>query len=189
MLSGFPGGPGVATTYFLDTDTALASLHDFWEAMALGMPSAVTIVQDPAGDVIEDTTGEITGSWGADPVGAITGASASVYAAPVGIVVEWLTSTILDGRRLRGKTFIVPMSSSVLDTSGSIADTALVGLRAAALNFSIEQSASFVIWHRPKFGPKPVGGGARPLLQAGGHGLVTSTRVPDKSAVLRSRRD
>ena len=189
QLTGFPGGPGVATFYFLDVSTAVESISSFWGRIAPSMPPSVTVTTERTGDTIEDTTGALVGSW----VGGVTtphvGASAGQYSAPSGGLVEWMTNTILDGKRIRGRTFIVPLGASQYDTDGSLSNGLVVGFLSAGTQLILEQSTSFVVWHRPFKGRAAIG--TRPARPAhlGGHGLVTASRTPDKSVVLRSRRD
>lgn len=187
-LTGFGGGPGVATMYFLDTDTAVASVHDFWGTVAAAMPPVVHMQVVPAGDIIESTTGTITGAWAASAVTEVVGQGAADYASPAGVIVGWGTNTILDGRRLRGRTFIVPLSFDAYQNDGTIGTTTLPNFVNAATGLISEQADSFVIWHRPR--EAVAADGSRPAItaRAGGHGLVVRHTVPDKVAVLRSRR-
>lgn len=189
VLSGFPGGPGIATMYSLDVATFVASLHTFWNDIAARVPSDFHAQVQNTGDIITDTTGELTGAWSASSVASVTGSDSAAYAAPAGAVVRWQTETILDGRRLRGRTFVVPLGGGGYQTDGSLASTYLGTLQTAATAFIASQSSSFVVWHRPFAGSPAVG--ARPARPAhdGGHGFVTTAIVPDMAAVLRSRRD
>ena len=189
ILSGFPGGPGVATMYFLDVSTAVESVSTLWASFAQGMPSDVTITPERTGDIIEDTTGALVGAWVGGVVTASVGAVAGKYAAPVGCHVRWDTATILDKKRLRGRTFVVPLSAVEFTASGSIDPGATGTFQAAATQFIVAQSASAVIWHRPFKGSAATA--TRPARPAhlGGHGLITTSRVPGTATVLRSRRD
>ena len=188
-LSGFVGAPGVATFYFLDVATAVESLHTLWTALVVDMPSGATAQVESTGDIIESTTGVITGAWGGTPQTILNAAGGAAYAPSQGMMIRWTTGTILDGHRLKGRTFVVPMSADAYIAGGTINPVHANPAAAAAVQFVIEQSASLVVWHRPKFGPRPVGGGARPVLRTGGHGLVTGSGVPTKPCSLRSRRD
>jgi hypothetical protein len=188
VLTGGAIGQGVATMYFLDMSTAVPSVKDFWTALAPAMPVGISIQVESAGDVIEDTTGEIIDAWTRPSVSALGTSGGSNYSAPSGAVVRWNTATILDGRRLRGRTFVVPLASGGYDTDGTIGGTTLSPILIAAEALVTSQSSSFVIWHRPFAGapavpPRP----ARPAHD-GGNGLVTNALVPDRVAILRSRR-
>lgn len=189
ILSGFQGGPGVATMYFLDVATAIESVSRFWGALSAVLPNTVHITPERSGDTIEDTTGALTGSWLGGVVSAATGQNPGAYSAPSGAVVDWRSGTVLDGKRVRGRTFIVPLAAGGYQDDGTLSPGTIGTIQAAATQFIVEQSNSFVVWHRPYKGRAALG--TRPARPAhlGGHALVTASSVPDKAAVLRSRRD
>lgn len=176
IWSGFSGGPGVSTMFFLDVATAVASVHTFWTDLVGQFPDDVHIQVENSGDIIDDATGDLTGAWSADAVASVNGSSGGVYSAPSGAVVDWLTETITDHRRLRGRTFLVPVISDVYASDGTLDSGHMATILAAAEALVAAQSTSFVIWHR--------GSGSD-----GSNGLITAARVPDMAAVLRSRRD
>lgn len=188
LWNGTPGGAGVSTFYSLDTATVLESLHTMFNSIKLMIPPAAHIVIAPSGDVIDSTTGAITGAWSGAPQAEVVGSAGADYAGPTGAVLNWGTSTILDGRRLRGRTFIVPLAHP--NFVGGHLDAGSRGLlEAAAREYVIEQSASAVIWHRPYAGRVAGPGVTAKAAHGGGHGLITSALVPSLVAVLRSRRD
>src|ERR1017187_388180 len=92
--TGFPGGPGVTTMYFVDTATACAELKTFWEAVKGLLPSDVRILVENAGDTVDSVTGALTGAWSADAETATVGDSSDKYSAPAGAVINWNTETI-----------------------------------------------------------------------------------------------
>jgi hypothetical protein len=188
-LSGFTGGPGVATFYFLDVATALPSLQSLWTVLAQTMPNIVTIQVENSGDVIEDTTGTIVDQWTQGAEAPIFGGLGGKYSAPSGYCLNWLTQTILDGHRLKGRTFVVPTGVDIYDLDGTIVTATVNAVNTAAATYVNDQSASAVVWHRPRKA-RPADG-SRPAVtaRAGGHGLITSALVRDKAAVLTSRRD
>lgn len=187
-FTGFPGGPGVATMYATDCTTFLTSLTALWTAVSGAMPTDVNIQIENTGDIIDETTGELIGAWTGPAQAMLSGLSGGTYAAPAGCCLDWITSTYADGRLVRGRTFVVPVESSSYQSDGSIGTVTLAALVAACAAFVTAEGAFFVVWHRPYAGrpaapPKP----ARPA-HLGSAPLVTSSRVPDRVAVLRSRR-
>ena len=176
VWSGFPGGPGVTTMFFLDVATAVASVHTFWTDISDRLPLDVHVQVQNVGDIINDETGDMTGAWSAESVTVVNGASDNPYAAPVGACINWLTETIAHARRLRGRTFIVPISNQDFQSDGSLGAAPRADILAAAEALIESQSLSFVVWHR--------GTGTD-----GSNGLITAATVPDKAVVLRSRRD
>ena len=187
--TGFPGAPGVSTFYFLDINTATESLHTLFDAMKTILPNDVVVTVGAAGDVIEDTTGALVDSWVHAATLPVGGQSSAATAGPAGLLLGWDTSTILDGHRVRGKTFIVPVSSTQYGVNGSVLPAQQVAIKVATDAFLFEQSLSFVIWHRNRVARAATATHLAVTARAGGHGLVTSTRVPSKVVVLRSRRD
>lgn len=188
-LSNFPGGPGVATHYFLDQQTAMASLHSFWTRMASAMPTTVIVRVEPTGDILESTTGALTGTWSKPPLLDIPGLVPGQYSAPSGAAITWLTQGIVARRRVRGRTFIVPLGGGRYDGNGSLDDGTRGGFAQQAQDLVFEQSLSHVIWSRPFPGAPAVGTKPARAPRQGTAHLVTASRVEDKVAILRSRRD
>lgn len=175
--TGFVGGPGVSTFYCTDPAALLPDLRTFFEALKTTISDNVLIEYENAGDIIESTTGVLTGAWSTSVVSNTTCTNGEPYNAAGGLVVNWLTDVILAGRRLRGKTFVVPIGGGgAFDSNGQIDGgvRATVDAAAAAL---IASAGGLEIWKRPKGGT------------GGGHGAVTAGVTSSKAAVLRSRRD
>jgi len=189
QLINFPGGPGVSTMYFLDTTTAVASLETFWTALAPFLPGDIDILIEPGGDQISDVNGELTGAWTADPVAEITATGSSTYAAAGGALINWNTATILDGHRVRGRTFVVPICSNLYTDQGQLTTALQSDFQGYANEFVTEQATSFVVWHRPFAGREATTKLKAKAAHDGGHALVTGSSVSTKMAVLRSRRD
>jgi hypothetical protein len=108
-----------------------------------------------------------------------TAAAASVWSAPSGAVISWSTGTIRNGRRVRGRTFIVPLSAEAYDTDGTIKPVphGRLGDAANALR-APGVEVKFALWGRP----------SAPAVNDGVQADVTGHRVPDMAAILRSRR-
>lgn len=189
QLTGFIGAPGVATFYFLGLQTARQSLQSLFTAVAPALPDDVTAQVEAAGDIIESTNGALVGSWSKDPLPPIVGQQVGGYAGPAGCMLRWNTNGIVGRRRVRGRTFLVPLAATNYNTVGQILPAVVSGIAASANAFVFEQSLDFVIWSRPFIGaPATPTRAARPA-RLGSHSLVTSATVPTKVVVLRSRRD
>lgn len=187
IFTGFAGAPGVCTMYFRDTLTAVDSVHQFWDTIRGIVPDDVTAQVDNVGDVIEDSTGALLGNWISAPVLPIVGGQTGAYAAPAGGAIRWQTGVILNGSRVSGRTFVVPLAASSFDLNGSLTPVAIAYMTDAAAALVLQQSSSFCIWHRPFAGSPAVGTRpARPPF-IGSNALVVGGRVLDRVAVLRSR--
>lgn len=178
VWTGFTGAPGYTTWYFgAGTTTQSVQMRAFFDAIKGLIPSTVSVQVGSTGLLIEDSTGAATGTWTTAAQTVVVGTAVGTYSAPAGAVVNWLTSAYIGGRRLRGRSFLVPLSGNVYQNDGTLGTTSLGTLQTAATAEVTASGTSFIVWKRP------VGG-------AGGtQSPVTSSIVPDKCVVLRSRRD
>lgn len=189
--SGFPGGPGYSNLYFRDfigdgtldqaiVDGALAKTDTWLAAIRAGLPSSVMTRVDNTVEAIEDTTGALQGFWTGTTAAAAGGSGGTAYSAASGAVVTWYTSTVRNSRRVRGRTFIVPLGTLQYETDGTIIPTRLASYNAAC-EALIDQGtvADLGIWSRP----------TTPGGTDGDWSVVTAFRIPDMAAILTSRRN
>lgn len=191
---GFPGGPGVTTLFAVDAAGMQGDVQSLFEAFAVQFPPDVTVKQETFGDTIESTTGILTGGWIGTDHPAIVGSGGSNYAAPVGAQVQWLTDGIHAGHRVKGRTFIVPISSNLYQDNGSLIDSLVLFLATAGGDFVTATADNFKIWSRPRDATPSwtdVHGKVHPARPAvdGSATSVSGVKVPDKAVILRSRRD
>jgi hypothetical protein len=189
VWTGFPGGPGVSTFYTSAVGIMVPAVHTFFVTLLDLLPSDVSIQVESSGDTIDDANGAITGSWVSPPQPVVVGGFAGTYSAPSGACITWLTDAVVAGHRLKGRTFIVPLGTNAYQNDGTIAPANLAIIQGAATLLSGVLANGMLVLARPFAGapavpPKP----ARPA-RAGVSAPVTGSRVADKAAVLRSRRD
>lgn len=155
----------------------VAAVAAAFDAAAALFPIDLTITVPGTGDTIDDTTGELTGVWTAAGGDTTTGTTAFGSAAGVGACITWNTGGIVNGRRLRGRTFIVPIHAQNYATDGTLVTSSLSALQTLAN--SLQAAGPMGIWHRPT----TVGGS-----DGTSYGVI-SNKVRDKVAFLSSRRD
>lgn len=173
---GLGGLPGLSTFYYGVASPNVSDCVAFFTAIKALVPTALSWTIPSSGDEIDDATGQLTGSWLGSGGGTVTGTGGNTpYAAGVGARVVWNTTTIVNGRRLKGATFLAPLLAAKFDASGTIDNAALTTLQTAASAFAASGVAK-EIWHRPVGG---VGGTSAPINDA---------LVPDRVTSLRSRR-
>lgn len=181
-----PGVVGAAATvlHFDGTEEAappVANVRAAFDSAKLVLPAGVTISFPSAGDTIDDKTGALQGVWSGPAVTPVVGTNPASPMAGVGACITWTTGGIVNGskgpRKLRGRTFIVPLASAACDAQGTLADPTLALLRPLA--DSLMASGGLAVWHRP------TSAGAADGNSYG----VLSNNVRDKLAFLRSRRD
>ena len=159
----------------------VAAIKGAFQAAAGLFPSGVTITVPTTGDAIEDTTGHLTGVWSGSGGGSVSCSGTANSPAGVGACIGWTTGGIVNGkkgpRKLRGRTFLVPLHGGCYDGDGTLYPTALT--QAQALADALRAAGPLAIWHRP----------TTPGGSDGNSYGVLSGVVHDKVAFLSSRRD
>lgn len=163
------------------TAPPVAAIKTAYNNVAARLAPGVTITVPSSGDIIEDTDGSLQGTWSGTG-GSVTGGSAgTASAAGVGACVSWYTGGIVQGkrgpRRLRGRTFLVPLSNASYESNGTLESTTLSSLKAFA--DGLMGAGGLAVWHRPN----------KTLVLPGNSYAVLSNNVRDKVAILTSRRD
>lgn len=200
--SGFQGAPGFTILHFKhfsdegvspDQAAAAATTADtFATAVANVLPGGVSIQVQSDVEVLDHNSGELLDILtvpGKTPK-TNPGGTGIGLVGPAGAVINWRTSTVRKGRRMRGRMFVVPLAVSRFDSNGTLSQGA-IDILVNAGNALIADNANldFGVWGRPT-----------PILDADGKptgehnndglfGPVRACNVPDMAAVLRSRRD
>jgi len=200
VWAGFNGAPGYSNFHFADIGTdagrnaAGAAVHSFFQTLMPHLRISWTV--SVLGEVTEYdmATGDLLGAAAMTTVPAfVTGSDTSnSWAGGSGYSVQWNTGLIHTGRRLRGRTYIVP-AANVFEADGTMSLTAinLAGTAAAALIGAV--GAEFSIWKRIFTKPTLDMTGAEikafKQVQVGGAlAPVTGYNVKDSAAQLRTRR-
>lgn len=188
--TGFPGAPGYTNLYFAPAaggtvnqavvDAAAAKAHNWLTAWISTIPPVATVTVDPTVETIAYENGELTGFWAATPGAGRVGTGASTYSAPAGACVSWYTAGIRNGRKIRGRSFMVPLATTAYDTTGTLDATRLTSWKTATTTLIANtDAAKLAVWSRPS------SSGATDGIAYD----VISYQIPDKSAILTSRRD
>lgn len=174
--TGLAGLPGVSVFHFIPGNPAPASLVTFFTAIAGVFPLGLSWTIPTSGDTFDDATGTLTGGWTGSGGGTVAASGAAQHASGCGAYVNWATGFIVNGRRLRGRTFLAPIMNSAYDSAGTIVTGNLTTLQNAATALAVGDG--MVIWHRP----------TTPGASNGSSALTISAQVPDQVTSLRSRR-
>lgn len=182
---GFQGGPGYSNFFFTElpsTPSVLAArqaVADFFDGFNSLLPTGVEIVVENEVAIIDELTGQtLDYAPTTEVVDSVEGVVSGGYAGASGAVVNWNTAGVRAGRRVRGRTFLVPLAPVAFDSSGTLSSSALNLIRSSADGLvGTGFDSGLGVWARPTNG-------------AGGefHEVIGAT-VPDLAAVLRSRRD
>lgn len=184
--TGFVGAPGYTVFHHRafeadptgESDQLLNALNIFIGGIRDRLPNVVNVAIDPEFEIIEDSTGVLQEVVSKVAPAAQPGTGGTTYSAPTGAIINWRTGQIRNGRRIRGRTFLVPLASSCFDVDGTLLTLARTDLAAAAETLRTAEGPQLCIYGRPTVGAAD-----------GVNGEVVSSSVPDMAAVLRSRRD
>jgi hypothetical protein len=170
-------GPSRAVFYFNEAATGFASaVGDLWTDMQSWMPTGSGGTVYMSGDILDAATGDLVGAWSEGADGGFGFSGDAKFAAGVGARIVWGTEGFAAGRRVRGSTFVVPLTYGVYDSDGTLTSGAVTGLQDAVDTFAAAVTGDHVIWTRPKAGT------------GGGISTVITSQVADKVSWLRSRR-
>lgn len=201
--SGFQGGPGYTIFHFstgtegfhtvTEAEAAVDRVDAFAEAIKGMIPYQTALQVESDVENIDPATGEMTTVFSATPAAAhnATISLGPTFAGPVGMVINWKTAGVREGRRVRGRSFLVPLLSQTFDVNGTATSAALTTVNAAAapLYAGTSGDVRLGVWARPT-AIKDVNG--EPTGEYNPDGIwhaATAHSVPDMAAVLRSRRD
>lgn len=185
--TGFVGSPGYTNLYFINPEEPTLAIRDttagrvkaFFESVKLMLPSTVNVAFPSEMEELATDTGALQQTLPITAIANSVGTQVGKFSSPTGAVVNWKTSLVVNGRLVRGRTFIVPLSVNAYDTDGTLATTDRNNLATAASALcSHQDNLVLAIWHRPSPGGSD-----------GVAGQVASASVKDKAAVLTSRRD
>lgn len=189
--TGFQGSPGYSNFFFSpgeggffdDTTADLCAdkVDTFFGSVAGLFPSVFRISTLSDVDEIDPATGELQRTFNAGARGAVAGtAAANGFSGTSGAVVTWRTSGVRNGRRVRGRTFLVPTANVAYDIDGTLQTSTITTITNAANAL------------KTPFSNHQLGIWARPSNAAAADGAwfpISSVSVPDEAAVLRSRRN
>jgi hypothetical protein len=188
VISGAVGLPGLATHYYRSTTVggvladaqAVANrVRAGWSAGTGIFQNVITVQVQPQVDVLDDTTGKITGGQTVTAPAVVTGTGVGGFGpTPAAGLIRWETNTIVRGRRLRGRTFLSPLGANMF--SGSVMAPGFLTAAAAiavGMEGTLPANPPMVVWSRPT------------AAAVGTSADVTGHTIPTLIAVLRSRRD
>jgi hypothetical protein len=198
--NGFQGAPGYTNFHFrefsagLDQQQYAAQAADrvaiFFNECRTLLPAGVQIQVQGEAALIEETNGEMQDIIGFTPPALILtpGTNLDGYAAAVGAVITWRTRVVRKGRRIKGRTFIVPLKGDAYGSDGTLSLDTVGQLNTAANNLNDDtKQPDFGVYARPTRTKNA--DGSVSVANDGLWASVESHSVPDMGAVLRSRRD
>lgn len=183
--SGFTGSPGYTTLYWSAAQASLMQpgVVTFFDGIKQFLPTAFSVVIPNNGTELDEATGKTTNIWSSGTTTTIVGTATGAWAAPSGGLVRWETGRFLRGKRVRGRTFIVPLGSGFY-SSGTLTTTCANGINTAA--DGLRGKGALQVWSRPIMDHTV----NPPVVKTPGQAFpVTSNACPTKVVILTARRD
>lgn len=189
----FIGAPGYSRFTFdgpatvADAGAVTSKVRAFFAALTTLIPAGATVQVQQNVPIFDSQTGLLTNEIAASAAPAVvtgTGATTNGYAGGAGAFIGWKTGNIWQGRRVQGRTFLVPLTA-VAESNGSLTSGAISTITTAGNGLISPSTPAFGVWAK-KFAP---GSDGKPQQVDGSFFLATAVSVPDKTGILRSRRD
>lgn len=191
--SGDVGGNGISRFYFqkvgggsitaVEATAYLGHLNNFYLAINDRLPVGMLYQTQQEVRLQDAETGAllgfVLGSTSYVPVGGTVAAFG--YPGGTGARIQWVTSSVVGRRLLRGATFIVPLAAATYSTTGFINSAVSAHLQSASfamVTACLADGLQPVVYHRP----------AKGATSGGFAGAITATLCGQTPASLRSRR-
>ena len=178
IWSGSPvTGGGVSTFYLSEAAVGfVADLRTFFDSCKALIPSGVLIDIPASGDLLDETTGVISGAWADTGALQVVCTGAGAFVGGTGARIVWATGGIRNGRRVKGSTFMAPLIGTAFEADGTPAAVTITTLANAASALRIALPSELLVYSRP--GPSGPGMASE----------VIGSSVPNAASWLRSRR-
>lgn len=161
-------GPTAATTIATSTRT-------LFNTLVAAFPNDVSISFDSEVRELQDD-GTLMAVYPVAVPSTVTGTSTASWTNGTGLMVRHSTGAIINGRRLLGRTFFVPVSGASFDTNGEVLASTVTAFNNAFATFNTAVAgpgANFSVWSRANAAVAPV--------------VNSSTQV--RPSTLRTRND
>jgi len=175
------GGIGYTVFHFATTvdsnaeaQTIANAVRAFFQSLVGLFPNEVSInFESEYLNLAADGTLEAV--FAVAPPAQVLGTDTSTYNRAAGVRVDWGTGQIVNGRRLTGRTYLVPVGAGAYDATGLVTSANATAILAAAntLISATASTAPLAVWSR---------------THQVSH-VVTTPSVPSKGAILTGRRD
>lgn len=174
-----PGHSPKVSIFFSDADGDVAAFRNnlsvMLNAIAAYQSNQYSFRIDTSGDTFDEASGALIGSWTDSTLQSGTGLySGQPMPDAAQVLLRWTTGQIVNGRRLRGRTYVpgIAMDTTV---NGNLND-GTVAIMSGLANDFVDSTTPPRIWHRPTGG---TGGVAT---------AATGASCWSEFAVLRRRR-
>jgi hypothetical protein len=185
--AGYTGSPGYTKLHFApgsidgpttaEVNAAAAAGRALLASTVTAMPTGVSYSCQPTVQWFDDA-GTLQGERAITTLPTpVNGSGATTYPGGCGAVIYWITGGINGGRKVKGRTYLVPFATGAFSTDGTLSGTLVTTLQTAA-NVFVGTNPPPAVNSRTLGKPGRVNGTY----------AVSSGVVKDRSAFLRTRR-
>ena len=186
--SGWPGAPGITTIFFSPATSDFTPVRTFFEAIKSHLVNGTQYAYPSVCDVLDIDTGKVVGVQSVTTLTPTTStATTQQYAGAAGSMIKWVTNGFVNGSRVAGRTFLVPLPSTEFNTSGQLATATQTLFQTSAQALITSMQPNFVVYARP-FPGRNVPGKPQIPARVGTIWPVQQAVVPNLAYVQRSRR-
>lgn len=183
------GAPGISTHYFSTSVADFTAVRTFYNTIKDQVPLSLIFTFPTSYDIINEVDGKLSSTVATAGQAVVTSAAASaVYSATSGLLVRWNTSAVVNGNKVVGRTYFVPLAQIGYTTSGNVASATATVFQNAANALLAAYGDGLKIWARPFAGRTNVPGKKDIPARVGSFATALSATVPTTPAVMRSRR-
>jgi hypothetical protein len=189
----FIGAPGYTKFSFIEVTgdagavAATTAMRTFFNALLAFIPIGATVQVQPEVQEYDEVTGTLLSEIVASSTPAIvTGTAAGSYAGGSGMFIGWKTGTIWQGRRVQGRSFIVP-AAGVFEANGTLTSATIAAVTSAGMSLINDPASTFAVWAKRMSAPTTPP--TKPTQIDGAAFQVLSVSVKDQASQLRSRRN
>lgn len=183
------GLPGYSFFYVRSTAASISPIPTFLDAIKQFFPVPLEWTVSPFWKLIDETNGKATGAGGGGPEPKIAATGGTAYAPQSGVQIKWDSGEFVNGRRVKGRTYLVPTVNTRW-MAGGVADPVMTNtINAAADVMRQAYTGNLVVWARPLFELDADGHPTEVLKRPGSIHTVLTTTCPTKSVTLNARRD
>lgn len=179
LISTFYGDSGGGTAA-----QAASAVSGFMASLDDNLNSAYTWALDTDVREINEATGALLGITPVTAAGATAGSGGTLIDLLQGLIV-WRTTDVVDGRLLRGRTFVPGIEEERNAAGGIPVSSFRDAVSGAAATLIASPTFSPQVWHRPVYTGK---GANRTLVREGSFAEIVSGSMKSSWSYLSSRR-
>lgn len=191
VWNGFTGAPGYTKFSYSDVlnqagyDACANQMRTFFDSLKGLFHTTWTIQVQNTIQEFDSISSQLLAEHNVTTTPAVVTGTAVVapYAGGSGASIGWKTGLFFYGRRLKGRTYLVPLAASVYESDGTLTAAAISTIKNAADALIAATGAEFCIWGKKFDTSNP------PIQIGGGLAPAQSSVVKDAASQLRSRRN